>query len=546
MDAIDIAGLTVTYPDATNPALTDITLRIPEGVWALLQGPTGSGKSTLLQCLSGACPTFTGGHLRGSVRIFGQPIQSLPCGERVRMLGVVAQDPSAQGVYNHVSHEVAFTLENVGVAARDMPWRVAEVLDAVGLSAKRDAPLTSLSGGERQRVALAAALVHQPRLLLLDEPTSQLDPLAATEFLDLVHRLQQEFGLTVVMSEHRIDRIYPLVDAVVVLNAGHIRQQATPSSTAQYLRSDWPSQAPVLARLHANPPLLSSAQVRGASEALVAARKARPMADAPGDGDSRPDSQEAAIRLSRLEADYGDVPVLSDFQATIAQRRMTAVIGANGAGKSTLLKVLAGLVPIRAGRVDGSLITGTLRRNCLTLSQVGYLPQNSDELLAQETVAEELTLPLKLLRLEPTERARRVAEGLTQFGLRHLAERHPRDLSGGERLLVALASILAQRPKLLLLDEPTRGIDRDVRDMLAHTLRSFDGTVVMATHDMEFVADTADDVLVLASGQVVHSGSPHRVFAEALWFAPTMARALRTIDAQAVSLRTAIERGWAT
>jgi energy-coupling factor transport system ATP-binding protein len=528
----------------------------------LLQGPTGCGKSTLLKCISGACPAFYGGEIGGQVRLGGEDIRVMDARRRVQTLGFVHQDPDAQSVYTTVSHEVAFALENVGVDPREMEWRVAEALDVVGMSAHFDAELHTLSGGQRQRVALAAALVHQPKVLLLDEPTSQLDPVAAEEWFDILHRVNQEFGITLVMSEHRIDRAYPYVDRVVYLEQGRILCDAPPREAARWLRECRRDAAPTLARLFPDrgAPLLS---VREVHEALAQGAASKAPVGVPDSnqgevGTEQPPERPAGgqsertplISVRDLVSVYPGQsrPALVDCSFDIARGRMTALIGPNGAGKSTALRVLAGLQPVVSGRFQGAGGAGGRQRSAagvLSGVRVGYVPQTPAEYVSQESVLAELTYPLRLQNVPEDRRSERVQQLAEAFALTHLLRRHPRELSGGETLRLAVAAAMLAEPELLLLDEPTRGLDAGVRRQFGAWLRERVETVVVATHDMEFVAEFADHVLFFHNGRVVLSGSPNEVFRQALYFSPPISRALRGQHPEMHCLADALKAGWA-
>lgn len=571
MALIELQNLSYTYPERAEPALKNISLGIETGAWILLQGPTGSGKTTLLKCLSGAAPAFYGGTMRGTVKVAGAEVANQSAAKRVQLIGFVAQDPEAQSVYASVGHEVAFALENLGIANEEMQWRVAEALAMVGMSGLEATLLENLSGGERQRVALAAALVHQPQLLLLDEPTSQLDPVAADEWLDTLHRLNTEFGITLVMSEHRIDRAYPYVSEVAYMEDGVVLAHKPPLAMAKWLRTQQ--------RAHATPAV---ARLTIADKAILSVREAKAWLSVHGrpqatrvENSALHESAEFAgprvgsadrnlvdhaqekhpqplLQLSRVSAGYPNQTrlALDELDLCLYSSRVVALIGPNGAGKSTLLKVLSGLQKIVEGRVRGAILEAGGRREKdrvvpLGDARIGYLPQNPNDYLDQETVDSQLNYSLGLQTGPAGERERRVHELLAEFDLVSLQKKNPRDLSGGERLRVALACATARRPSLLLLDEPTRGFDAIQKRRLGEWLQRFPGTVVVATHDMEFVAEYADEVAFMHQGQVALSGSPQAVFTKALYFAPVLARVFRSLEPGVLTVRDAVVRGWA-
>jgi energy-coupling factor transport system ATP-binding protein len=573
VNLIELKQLTYHYPDASVAAISDVSLTFHPGEWVLFQGPTGSGKSTLLRAIAGLCPAFHGGKIRGQVLVNGQSVEKMTASERVHTFGFVGQDPEAQNVYSTASREVAFALENLGVSAPEMEWRVAEALDVVGLSAAADRPVTQLSGGERQRLALAAALVHQPGILLLDEPTSQLDPVASEEWFDILRRLNEEWGITILMSEHRLDRAYRDVHRVIYLESGRVLCDDTPRNTARWLREHRPEAVPTLARLRDASLTVSrtSSQtssltangsdtvevdtvcltVREARSWLATRTPSNRMNDIPGEPPEVAQQQAPFLSLRGITCTYPDLNrfALDECTLNIPRGRITAVIGPNGAGKSTLLRIFAGLQEVQEGVFGGDLLEGQLKRKRAPQvgdPRVGYLPQNPNDMFSQESVERELYFSLQLRGIDGKTAEERVERALNAFDLSHLRHRYPRDVSGGERLRVALACLLIVEPELLLLDEPTRGFDALQKHGLGKVLKESARTVVVATHDMDFVAEFAHRVVFLHQGRVVLEGTPKQVFQKALYFAPAIARAARLLHPDVVSLTDAIKAGWAT
>jgi len=516
--------------------------------------------------------------MTGSITVAGQDARTWTAARRVQTLGFVDQDPESTAVYDVVEREVAFALENLGVSRADMAWRVAEALELVGLSPLAGRSVTALSGGERQRLAVAGAIVHQPHLLLLDEPTSQLDPVSTHELLDCLGRLRDDFGMTILMSEHHLDAVYARVDAVLYMQAGQILDAGAPHQLASRLRTVERAQVPTLARLFPDDdPELTVRDVRKriAGQAhrssqtgnLSAASGQPPAAPgelpaAPGAGAAQPaprPSAAPAISLTKVTVRYSGAtePALDACTAEFPSGGLTAVIGANGSGKTTLLRVLAGVQTVSEGRVS-YLGAGSeprrgdrwrLRRTEAHQPTIGYLPQKPSELFSQLTVAAELQYGLELRHLPAMEVSARVADAIAEFGLAQLVNRSPRDVSGGEQMRVALASLWLTQPSVLLLDEPTRGLDarqkQELGGLLQRRIQADGTTVVLVTHDLEFVAEFAEQVLFLHRGRRAMAGDPQQVFARALAFAPPIARALRGCDPTIQCLRDAIAAGWA-
>ena len=524
---IAVRRLTYTYPQRTSPALREVTWDVADGEFVLLAGPSGSGKSTLLRCLNGLVPHFSGGVLVGGVSVAG--IDAVRAGPRVlsRQVGFVAQDPEAQAVLDRVEGEIAFALENAPVSPDDMPFRVAEVRDLLDLTPLRDRRLHTLSGGERQRLAIAAALALRPRVLVLDEPTSQLDPQSAEDVLRALVRLNDDLGLTIVLAEHRLERIARYADRLTYLEAGQVV-------------ADGPVRA-VLPRLPVAPPLLQLAQALNWQPTPLTVKEARPFATALADGAAAADQADvppsaptvtlappdapSVLAFSDLRFSYNGHQTLKDISFSIAPGEAVAMVGRNGSGKSTLLKCIVGVLRGQSGevRVNGRPTRG--RDVADICREVGYLPQNPDDLLFADTVADEVRATLRNhgLPLPPDE----VAAQLARLGLDALAGVYPRDLSVGQRQRVALAAVTATRPRLLLLDEPTRGLDRQAKEALVALWRGWlaeGAALLLVTHDVEMAATIATRTIMLSQGEVIAAGPTRDVLAGSPQFAPQMAR----------------------
>lgn len=535
---IDFHDVTVTYPGAPAPALRGVDLAVPEGELWLVVGPTGSGKSTLLGAVNGLVPHFSGGQLSGRVVVAGRDTAHHPPRELADVVGVVGQQPAASFVADVVEDELAYAMESLGVPPAVMRRRVEETLDLLGLVALRDRPLRTLSGGEAQRVAIGAVLTAGPRVLVLDEPTSALDPGAAEEVLAALLRLVHDLGMTVLLAEHRLERVAQYADAVVRLEDGRLVDVGAP---ARVLETS-PVAPPVvqLARLAGwSPPPLSVRDARRLAEPLrdrlvgapsAAAVSARPLGD-------------TVLALRGAVVRYGTRTALAGVDLTVRGGEVVALMGRNGAGKSSLLASCVGVVPLRAGtvRVGGQDPAGL--GGPALLRQVGLVPADPADLLAAETVTQECA---------EADTAAGVAPGTTLALAQRLSggvdpATHPRELSEGQRLAVALAAVLAARPPLLALDEPTRGLDYQAKGRLVTALRELaaDGhAVLLATHDVELAADLATRTVVLADGEVVADGPTAAVVTDSPAFAPQVAKVLAplhllTVPAVAAALAVA-------
>ena len=502
--------LTYTYPDAPHPALVDVTLHVDRGEFVLVAGPSGAGKSTLLRCLNGLVPHFTGGVLSGSATVAGHdPIVE---GPQVlsRIVGFVFQDPEAQFVVDRVEDEIAFALENGAVPPDEMGVRVEETLKLLDLTPLRDRPLETLSGGEKQRVAIAAALALRPRILVLDEPTSQLDPQSAEDVLSALVRLNHDLGLTVILAEHRLERVLPHADRLIYLSpppTGGGRGEVLSGPPRHILR-----------QMDLTPPLVTLGKALGWEPLPLTIAEGRLFAQPAISRNTQhatPCHSQFAIRNSlfvirNLHFAYDRVDVLHGVNLEIAPGELVTLMGRNGSGKTTLLKCIVGLLRPQRGeiRLAGESLIG--RETAGICRSVGYLPQEPDDLLFADTVADELAVTLRnhgLFDSPPIA----PADLLDRLGLSGLAASYPRDLSVGQRQRVALGAITVTRPRLLLLDEPTRGLDYPAKRELVRLLREWQAEgagVLLVTHDVELVAQAADRVVVLDQGEVIADGPP--------------------------------------
>jgi energy-coupling factor transport system ATP-binding protein len=511
----------VTYPGCSTPTLSGVDLEIAAGEMCLVVGPTGAGKSTLLRCINGLVPHFSGGRLGGTVRVAGRDTRTNPPRELADVVGFVGQDPVAGFVTATVEDELAYAMESLGVAPQVMRRRVEDTLDLLGLADVRDRALLSLSAGQQQRVAIGSVLTAHPDVLVLDEPTSALDPAAAEDVLAALARLVHDNGLTVVLAEHRLERVAQFADHVVVIGGGGTT--VTSGRPADML-ADSPVAPPVvqLARIVGwSPPPLSVRDARRLAgplrERLATLSPRRPAAAAAAGG--------PAAQVRDVTASYGPVPALRGVDLELHRGEITAVMGRNGAGKSTLLRVLAGVHDPQRGVVSvaGAPVQRLAAKDVVHL--VGLVPHDPTDLLWAQSVADEC---------READRDMRAAAGATRALLSQLAtdvgdDVHPRDLSEGQRLCLALAVVLAGSPAVLALDEPTRGLDYAAKHRLVVILKEVAAagrSVVLATHDVELAADLADRIVVMAEGEVITDGPARDVAVSSPVFAPQVAKVL--------------------
>ncbi len=566
----------VTYDGSASPVLRDVSLHIDEGELCLVIGHTGSGKSTLLGAVNGLVPHFTGGTLAGRVVVAGRDTARYKPRELADVVGVVGQDPLAGFVTDTVEEELAYTMEQLAIEPTAMRVRLEETLDLLGIADLRHRALRNLSGGQQQRVAIGAALTAHPRVLVLDEPTSALDPTSAEDVLAAVTRLVHDLGVTVVLAEHRLERVVPHADRVIYLDgAGRVEQgapadilarsevrppivelgrlagwQPLPLSVrdarrlAPRLREQLPATPPVPAR-PANPGAggrITSPAPAVAGNRPALAPQGEPAPPAPAVAGNRPALApqgepgppapgEPALTARDIVVRYGPVIAVRAVSLTLQAGACTALMGRNGSGKSSLLWALQG----SGGRASGSVSVGAVpageERDPARLPPararrlVGLVPQTPADLLYLDTVAAELAQADREVGSAPAA-ARDLLDEIAP-GL--LDDAHPRDLSAGQQLALVLAIQLTAAPSVLLLDEPTRGLDYQAKASLTGVLSRLAArghAVVVATHDVEFATRACDRVVVMAEGEIVTDGTTAAVLTASPTFAPQVAKIL--------------------
>ncbi|MFJ8019785.1 ABC transporter ATP-binding protein [Streptomyces sp. NPDC096311] len=535
---IRFEDVSVTYDGAVEPTVQGVDFEVPEGELVLLVGPSGVGKSTVLGAVSGLVPHFTGGTLRGRVTVAGRDTRTHKPRELADVVGTVGQDPLSHFVTDTVEDELAYGMESLGLAPAVMRRRVEETLDLLGLADLRDRPIATLSGGQQQRVAIGSVLTPHPRVLVLDEPTSALDPAAAEEVLAVLQRLVHDLGTTVLMAEHRLERVIQYADQVALLpSPGAAPVLGTPTE----IMAVSPVYPPVvdLGRLADWSPLpltVRDARRRAGSlrerltELVPEPRTPQPTTRRPRA--SQPTAPRATVpratapaSIEALAVRHGRVEALRRVDLLTAPGEIIALMGRNGAGKSTFLGTLVGLVRPAAGSVlvGGAVPHRTAPRDLVR--RVGLVPQEPRDLLYADTVAAECAAADEDAGAEPGTCRALVSELLPGIG----DDTHPRDLSEGQRLALALAVVLTARPPLLLLDEPTRGLDYAAKARLVTVLRGLAAeghAIVLATHDVELAAELAHRVVVLADGEIVADGPTAEVVVASPSFAPQITKVL--------------------
>jgi energy-coupling factor transport system ATP-binding protein len=498
VSVLELFAVTYRYPAGSSAALDEVSLQVNEGEMVVVAGGSGSGKSTLLRAACGLVPHFHGGVLAGRVVVCGMDTRTNGPGQLATAVGTLFQDPETQVLMGTPRSELSFPLENRGESAAAAARGVEEAALALGIAHMLDRPTAELSGGELQRVALGAALAGRPRLILLDEPTSQLDPVAGDELIGLLRRINEDFGSAIVLAEHRLERCLHAADRVVALVEGRVAVDADPEGFLTWAGSMAPElQTPGARMLHR----LGLPPVPGVKKARAVLRHqglddlSRDMPD-----QCRPPLEETpALTFHNVWHEINRGPsILRGVTLTVAKGERVALMGRNGAGKSTLLRHAAALMKPTRGKVTAA-------------GRVALLLQNPTDYLIHERVEDEA--PRTALR----------TAGIDDV----LLQRNPRDLSGGEKQRLALAIVLGDQhdpPAVVCLDEPTRGMDRARKTALAELLKALDAAVLVATHDPEFAAAFADRVVLLADGAPIADASTREVLSGGTYFATEVAR----------------------
>ena len=519
------------YPEQPRSALQDVSLELQQGEFVVLCGPSGCGKTTLLRQFKSTMAPH--GRRSGSILFDGEPLESLDQRAQTTRIGFVQQNPENQVVTDKVWHELAFGLESLGYDTPTIRRRVAEMASFFGIQTWFYKNVTELSGGQKQLLNLASIMVMQPELLILDEPTSQLDPIAAGEFLSTVGKINRELGTTILLTEHRLEEAFPLASRVVVMDKGVILSEGTPQQVGLSLKDKghsmflaMPTAMRVWAAVENSAPC--PVTVREGRDWLADFAAAHPLSELSPEPVYACD-EEKVIEAEGLWFKYEkDLPdVVKGLSLTVRKGEFLALLGGNGTGKTTSLKLLAGLLtPYR----------GTVR----TSGAVGVLPQNPQTMFVKKTVREDL---LELLPKKDPQREEKAAHVTALCRLEELLDRHPYDLSGGEQQRAALAKVLLLNPDVLLMDEPTKGLDAEFKQLFAEILQTLlrrGVTIVMVSHDVEFCARYARRCALFFDGNIVAEGTPRPFFSGNSFYTTSANRMARSLLPAAVTAEDVI------
>lgn len=533
MELLQVKNLSFIYPNSNTKALDNVSIDIERGSFVLICGESGCGKTTLLRLLKNEIAPY--GSQEGEIIYNKTDIRKLDRHTSCSDIGFVGQNPDTQIVTDKVWHELAFGLENLGYKSSDIRKRACEMASYFGIESWYHKSTDELSGGQKQLLNLASVMVMQPRLLLLDEPTSQLDPISATEFISTLQRLNSELGLTIILVEHRMEELFYLVDNVIALENGSVIFNGSPKEACIALKkhklvSGFPSSARIWNSLDID------------SECPVTVKEGREFlnkyfADKKGKKTkiklylkSEPVLQANSVYF-RYEKKSADI--LSDFKISVNKGEIYSILGGNGVGKTTALNILSGLDKPYKGKIKvlGKNIT-QYKGNSLYRKTLSLLPQNPQTMFIKDTIYADFQEILNSTDYSEEERTRMIKELSREFSITHLLDKHPYDLSGGEQQKCALVKILFTEPKILLLDEPTKGMDAFYKDGLAEIMKKLRDkgiTIIMVTHDIEFSAIVSDRCSLLFDGEIISEGNPNEFFSDNSFYTTTASRISREL-----------------
>lgn len=526
MAYIDIKDLSYWYPEEEIERVSNVNLQINEGEILFLIGKSGSGKSTLGKIISGAIPNFYGGKLKGNIFVKNKTLRDINYTERAKAITMVFQDPERQLVMNTVHREIAFGLENVGIEGNQIKRRVWEAIQFTGITELAYRNINTLSGGQKQKVAIAAAISYLPECIIFDEPTSQLDPSSAEEVLDLIKKINEELGVTVVLIEQRIDRCFDLADRIALLEEGTIKFHGCRKEFYEFSRNNKIEEfLPTYLRL------ASHMNMHAVPKDLKEMRKELKNYSfnfiKPTSEDKK--VSEECIQIRNLNQSYNEMKVLKDINLNVREGEFIGILGANGAGKSTLLRTITGL-----NKYEGSikLLGNEVKRLKLNdISKIAaYVSQNPNDYISKDTVYEEVKFTLENHGIDDYSA---IDDVLKQLDIYKLKDKNPRDISGGERQRVAIASMLITKPKVLLLDEPTRGLDISIKNELGFMLRELNRagtTIILVTHDIEFASSFCSKFMLLFNGEIAAEGSREKILVDGIFYTTVINKLFRPFD----------------
>lgn len=543
MEILTLKNLSFTYPDGDRKAIENISLSVREGEFIVICGRSGCGKTTLLRLLKNELAPV--GKREGEILFRGQHAEDIDVKTSAGSIGFVAQSPESQTVTDKVWHELAFGLENLGCDPDEMRLRIGETANYFGINTMTERETATLSGGQKQLLALASVMALSPKVLLLDEPTSQLDPIAASGFISTLQKINRELGMTVILSEHRLEEVFPIADRVVVMDEGKIVCSDTPRRVCELLgngpiSAGFPSAARIFSGLDGKGkcPLT----VREGREFLSSfEKKSLPI-------EEKTHSPEVAFSMKNLWQRYerNSPDILKGADIEVRRGEIFSLLGGNGSGKTTLLSVIAGIEKAYRGKI--TILGKNIKKYGAELHRgtVAMLPQDVSTVFIKNTVRDDLFDICRAVGCGKNDAEKKMADICAELSITEVLSRHPYDLSGGEGQRAALAKVLLTEPKILLLDEPTKGIDAFAKQTLMAILRRLSEggvTVLIVTHDTEFAAEISDRCAMLFDGKVISPSCPQRFFGKNNFYTTSASRISRGIFENTVTAEQVIALG---
>lgn len=543
MEILTLKNLSFSYPESDRKAIENISLSVREGEFIVICGRSGCGKTTLLRLLKNELAPV--GKREGEILFCGKAMDEVDARTSARRIGFVAQNPESQTVTDKVWHELAFGLENLGCDPDEMRLRIGETANYFGINTMTERETATLSGGQKQLLALASVMALSPKVLLLDEPTSQLDPIAASGFISTLQKINRELGMTVILSEHRLEEVFPIADRVVVMDEGKIVCSDTPRRVCELLGNDpisagFPSAARIFSGLDGKGkcPLT----VREGREFLSSfEKKSLPVEE------EKP-SDEVAFSMKNVWQRYerNSPDILKGADIEVRRGEIFSLLGGNGSGKTTLISVIAGVEKAYRGKI--TILGKNIKKYGAELHRgtVAMLPQDVSTVFIKNTVRDDLFDICRAVGCGKNDAEKKIADICAELSIKEVLSRHPYDLSGGEGQRAALAKILLTEPKILLLDEPTKGIDAFAKQALMAILRRLSEggvTVLIVTHDTEFAAEISDRCAMLFDGKVISPSCPQRFFGKNNFYTTSASRISRGIFENTVTAEQVIALG---
>lgn len=520
MALIEINNLSFKYPNSNEKALKNVSLSVELGEFVVFCGPSGCGKTTLLNQLKREISPF--GEQNGEILYKGKTIESIGKREMVEDIAMVFQEPESQIVSDTVYHELAFSLENLAYPTNIIKMRLAEIVNFFGMEDKFYESVHNLSGGQKQMLNLASVLVLHPTVLLLDEPTSQLDPISSRELLEIVYKLNRDYSVTVLMTEHRLEDVIPLADKLIVMDRGEVKYSGGPREVC---RDIFNSKDDIFTEFIPSIPryYLEVEKDRECEYIPLTVREGRAWMERTDFSIDKSINQNLnasknhVMNIKNIYFKYErERPnIINDLSLTVYSGEILSILGGNGAGKSTLLKIMARMMKPQRGKVY------------LESERIGYLPQNLMTYFLYDTVEEEILERARIFNI-PIDEVREILELLS---IGQYLNRHPYDLSGGEKQKVVLASILLSKPDILILDEPTKALDplskRNLIEYM-HRLKNSGMTIIMATHDLEFAKEVSDRCALIFNGEIAYEEVPSIFFRENYFYTTSVNRIINS------------------